>query len=583
MFPEELISIILSFFNLTARTPGNDIIFQSAGNDIILGRTGDDVLLGVDPGEIGNNAGDLQIDVLIGGPAEPIEAFDGLGTTVAPDADLFVLGDGLNPYYAEASLLDFAIVADFNSDADIIRLNGSSDDYRLREINIPFLGASFSVLFRNEGNDLISVIAGDSDLSLTADYFEYVSEPPPSEAEVALVQQIGSPGADFAFDVAADSEGNVTIVGGTSGELGSENEGGNDAWIAQYNSSGSLNFIQQFGTPESETNFSVAIDSNGEVFVSGVTSGDLGGENEGGNDAWIAKFDSDGNQMFIDQIGTESLDNTFEGSLSIDSADNVVLGGYTQGSLGGTNEGETDPFLVKFDNSGNQIWTQQFGTDTFDELFGTATDLDNNVIATGWTIGDLGGTNAGLYDAWIAKFDSDGNQLWIEQLGTGDYDFAYGTATDSEGNVYATGFTLGDLGGSNAGEYDAWVAKYEPDGDQLWVQQFGSTGTDTPFGIEVNEDDNILVTGYTSGTLADGSSAGEDDAWIAQLDSDGNILNTVQFGSAGDDRSQGIAIGPDSIFVAGFTDGSLGSGNAGSYDPWVAQLSTDLALQDFVA
>lgn len=142
--------------------------------------------------------------------------------------------------------------------------------------------------------------------------------------------------------------------------------------------------------------------------------------------------------------------------------------------------------------------------------------------------------------------------------------------------MYATGYTLGDLGGSNAGLYDNWVTKYNSDGDQLWIEQFGSTGSDTPFAIAVDNNDDILLGGYTDGSLAEPqSNAGGDDIWAAKLDSDGNLLNIVQFGTAENESVRGISVGnSNNIWLTGYTEGSLGNANAGNSDAWLAQLSS---------
>ena len=67
----------------------------------------------------------------------------------------------------------------------------------------------------------------------------------------------------------------------------------------------------------------------------------------------------------------------------------------------------------------------------------------------GNTGGSLGGSHAGLSDAWLAHYDSLGNQDWILQLGTNDVDNLSGAATSSMGGVYIAGDTRGSLGGPN--------------------------------------------------------------------------------------------------------------------------------------
>ena len=102
---------------------------------------------------------------------------------------------------------------------------------------------------------------------------------------------------------------------------------------------------------------------------------------------------------------------------------------------------------------------------------GIALDSSDNSYITGYTSDDLAGTgNAGLYDVFIAKHDTSGIQVWMEQFGTSANDFGYGIAVDSSGNSYVTGYTEGELVGTGTGANDPFIAKHDPSGNQLWVK-----------------------------------------------------------------------------------------------------------------
>jgi hypothetical protein len=74
----------------------------------------------------------------------------------------------------------------------------------------------------------------------------------------------------------------------------------------------------------------------------------------------------------------------------------------------------------------------------------------------------------GYFDAWVAKYKVGPNGstqvLWKKQLGSSKFDTSRGVATDSQGNVFITGYTDGSFAGQNKGGDDAWVAKYDPNG-----------------------------------------------------------------------------------------------------------------------
>ena len=92
--------------------------------------------------------------------------------------------------------------------------------------------------------------------------------------------------------------------------------------------------------------------------------------------------------------------------------------------------------------------------------------------------------NEGSYDAWVAKYDGDGNQLWIEQFGTSELDNAYEVSV-SGGDVLVTGTTEGSLGSTNAGSYDAWIGRFSAENGTLL--NFNSSSNAS---VEIN-DNNI--------------------------------------------------------------------------------------------
>ena len=137
-----------------------------------------------------------------------------------------------------------------------------------------------------------------------------------------------------------------------------------------------------------------------------------------------------------------------------------------------------------------------------------------------------GETNAGGYDAFLWKYDPDGNFLWSHQFGTSNNDFCCGTATDPSG-VYVAGATDGTFPGeTRAGGRDAFLRKYDTEGNLRWTRQFGTSADDvnTCVGGCYDERGSIAIdasgiyfAGHTAGTFPGQTSAGDYDAFLATL------------------------------------------------------------------
>ncbi|HBL10887.1 MAG TPA: hemolysin [Cyanobacteria bacterium UBA11162] len=568
-------------FTLQVYTPGSDFAAATAKNQVIYARDGNDTLIGFNPFD--NKPGHLQIDVLIGDlpiiqPPNPRDW-----------TDRFILGDSKQPYYVDGGFNDFAIVLDFNSSQDIIQLHGSKQDYLLAE---SLLGTEIYYQPKKGTAEFIGFLPFVYDLDLKGNYFHYQGKgnTPAKQPAVKQAKQLGTTGFDLTASIVVDAFGNVYTSGGTSGSLGGINQGERDALLVKYDSDGNQKWIEQFGSSKADTIYSMATDNQGNVYLTGITAGNLSEPRQAGStDAWIAKYDSNGNRLWIDQFGSDAISQSFD--IDVDDNGNVYLSGLT---VKAANPGEAflakdNYWITKYDTNGNRQWFKEFESPfdpnrfNFDEAYGVAVTGDGNVYASGWTLGDLGGKNAGLYDAWVGKYDTNGNQEWVRQFGTSTYEFSWDADTDTQGNAYAVGWTLGNLGGTNAGLYDAWLVKYDSNGNQKWIRQFGTSGDDEAFGVETDLDGNIYVVGYTDKSLK-GTNAGSFDAWVVKYDGNGNQKWVQQFGTPELDQALGVTIDDitGSLYVTGVTQGSFGDTPAGTADSWVAKLDTETGtLQNF--
>jgi len=220
------------------------------------------------------------------------------------------------------------------------------------------------------------------------------------------VLQTGTTSDDKATAIALDSESNLYVGGTTKGAFaGFTNAGSQDIMLQKYSSDGTQLWIQQCGTSGYDYVFDVEIDNCGNVYLLGNTSGSYPGfSNAGGDDIILQKYDKNGVLLWTNQNGTSSSDFVF--SMGIDRNGFLYFSGRTQGAYPGyTNNGNNDFLIQSFDSFGNNILVRQTGTTKTDYFSGIAvsTSGDSPVFAFGNTYGSYFGVNQGSADMVLIK------------------------------------------------------------------------------------------------------------------------------------------------------------------------------------
>src|SRR5215212_8253297 len=398
------------------------------------------------------------------------------------------------------------------------------------------------------------------------------------EPEIEFIRQFGTSSNDIANDVFADSSRGVYVVGTTGGTFpGQTDEGNIDAFIRKYNADGDEEWTRQFGTSEGATANGVSADSSGGVYVVGFTNGELPGQtDEGGADAFIRKYNSEGDEEWTRQFGTSSHD--IANDVFADSSRGVYVVGTTEGTFPGqTDEGEADAYIRKYNSEGDEEWTRQFGTSEIDVANDVFADSSRGVYDVGATGGTLQ-EDEPIADAFISKYNADGDEEWTRQFGTSEGATANGVSADSSGGVYVVGFTNGELPGqTDEGIRDAFISKYNADGDEEWTRQFGTSGIDDASGVSADSSGGVYVVGTMDS--GDPLPAGEEaDAYIRKYNSEGDEEWTRQFGTSSFDIALGVsADSSGGVYVAGYTGGTFPGqiNEGGETDAFFAKFAID--------
>jgi len=209
-------------------------------------------------------------------------------------------------------------------------------------------------------------------------------------------------------------------------------------------------------------------------------------------------------------------------AIALDPSGNIFVTGLFQSTAdfggGGLVEvARGDIFLAKYNAGGDYIWSQSFGGGGLERSRAMAIDAWGNVVVTGFfqqTV-DFGGgplTSAGSGDIFVVKYDSNGNHVWSQRFGGSGSDTGISIAIDGVGNILVTGEfqnTLSFGGGTltSAGSWDAFVAKFGSGGAHLWSRSSGDTDLDRGSGVAVDMDGNVVVTGEFVGTVDFGGGA----------------------------------------------------------------------------
>jgi hypothetical protein len=404
--------------------------------------------------------------------------------------------------------------------------------------------------------------------------------------------------------ITVDTQGNLYFTGYTTGSvLGGPQgtqygaHGTDDVFISKFNSSGVFQWSSQLGIAGQSTyGYKITLDPQGNLYVTGYTSGSvLGGAQgtqygtHGTNDVFVAMFNSSGAFQWSSQLGLAGLD-TRGYSITIDPQKNLYASGPTTGSvLGGAQgtqygtHGTSDVFIAMFNSSGVFQWSSQLGL-AGQITNGTAITIDvqGNLDVTGQEGGSvLGGAQGtqygahGISDIFVSQFNSSGVFQWSSQLGlAGQQTIGTGITVDTQGNLYATGDTTGSvLGGAQGTQYgtngtaDAFVSKFNSSGVFQWSSQLGLAGQQSEgIGITIDAKANLYVAGFTTGSVLGGAQGtqygthGTDDATVLMFNSSGVFQWSSQLGSAGQTTiEQGITIDScDNLYTIGFTSGSIG-------------------------
>jgi hypothetical protein len=359
------------------------------------------------------------------------------------------------------------------------------------------------------------------------------------KADVIWERSYGGAGDDRAFHAATVADSFVVVGSSTSFQQDKP-----VAWVLKLDYEGNTLWNQTFFEGAGSEFRSVLCLDDGFLLVGNVflPSGDT--------DGYVVKIDDKGNLSWNITLGGENVDKLFS---AVKTQDGFVLVGLTH-SFGNN----SDVWVVKIDRDGSEVWSKTYGGTMEDAGRAIAPAESNNYVVAGYT-NSMGN---GDYDFLLLKIDASGNMTWNKTYGGTQSDKAYAIAETAGGCI-----AVGDTRSKGEGENDAWIIKFDVNGNLVWDKTVGGEGFDMPNCVTVSNYQGYLVGGFT---FSFGN--GERDFWLFKVDDSGNVIWSCTVGrSAFEEAYAALEVAENEFVMAGWTN-SIGQGH---YDFYVAKISVE--------
>ncbi len=356
-------------------------------------------------------------------------------------------------------------------------------------------------------------------------------------------KSIGGTSYDSGLSIALDD--NNVYVTGFFGETADFNPGDgsyplssagrNDIFILKLDQEGSFAWAHSFGSGNYDQGNAVTIDPEGAVYFTGGFEGTVDFDPGDGeyaltsgilNDIFILKLNDAGNFIWAKSMGADYYDNGAD--IKTDGDGNIFVCGSFQDVVAFepgaqnftlTSLGESDIFVTKFDKNGNLLFALRQGSTGSDIASALVLDHTGLIYVTGYFSGEVefvhpwGSTvlnSAGEYDVFVEKFNTDGDLIWVNGMGSFTWDEGKAIAADAQQNIYVTGhfsytadFDPGEglYEATSTGGSDIFVQKLDPDGKFIWVKTLGAAADEVGYGLSVDQAGSIYLVGNFSETV----------------------------------------------------------------------------------
>ena len=436
----------------------------------------------------------------------------------------------------------------------------------------------------------------------------------------------GGPALDGFRDLKTDDLGNVYAIGSTEStdivSVANANQAVNngqvDVILSKFDNAGVLIWSTYFGGAGVDNGQGIDIDINGNVVITGTTSSAANiafGSNvhqsvhHGDRDMFVAKFDPNGSLLWATYLGGPEGESAND--VITDSQGNIIITGWSASSAqiafngqdltySGGNTWGGDIVIAKFNPNGGILWSTYRGDIDDDLGLQVKVNLNDEIFVSGWTSSPINIATPGTWqdtkvnannttDAFLTKLDRNGNILWSSYYGGQENEYGDALHIDDNGFIYLGGptntisgiTTSGTWQNNNGGNYDGFLTKFDANGLRLWGTYYGGNGNDDIYGIDVNTNGDIFITGTTSSAsnIATANAhqetlGGNKDAYVAQLSPQGQRIWASYLGGNADESCYGISVFQNAqIFISGAAASNTGISFGAAHQPALSAIS----------
>ncbi len=371
------------------------------------------------------------------------------------------------------------------------------------------------------------------------------------------------------------------------GQLG-ETFGSTDFWAVKTEVDGTIIWEQNYGGTGADICNDVISTQDGGYFLVGSSSSfDYDAEvTYDKEDGWIVKIDGEGNKQWTKKIGTEKADG-FNKVIRSSDGNYIAVGQSNSGILNGSGSSfniESQLYLVKFDEQANVIWEKDFGGNNYEQGFDLIISDDGSLYVAGTSLSPGIAIYDVFTDLYILKLDQSGNEIWSKSYGGSAREDKPSIDLDQNGGLFISATTYssgGDIVDNNSTQ-SAWSLRIDQNGEILSSKIFGPNNRSLANDIIATDDGGYLIVGestdYPFATYTFGN------MFAAKVNASNEIVWFDSFGGDGFDTGQTVLKHSNgNLYFGGSSINANGDvlSNEGSYDYWLLGLNDNVLNNSF--